>query len=186
MGRPKLLLPLGATTVIDRLLTVLQQPGVCRPVVVLRADDEPLRSAVTQSGGHALPPAVAPADMRQSVERALEYIAHEYQPNPQEGWLLAPADHPLLDAGIVSRLIARWNVGDCRILVPVHNGRRGHPTIFRWDLAAEVFKLPADQGLNQLMRRHAADVCEWEAGDAAVITDLDTPEDYEQLTRVPD
>ena len=181
MGRAKLLLPIGRQTVIARVLGVLRRPDLERPVVVVRPDDEPLRAAVEESGGTPLQPPVAPPEMRSSVEFALRWIEREFQPAADDAWILMPADHPLFDAAILEQLIARWRRGDCTILVPTCEGHRGHPVFFRWGLAADVFELPADVGLNELVRRHAAEVVELETGNRSVTVDLDTPEDYQSL-----
>lgn len=183
MGRAKLLLPLGKTTVIGKLLSVLQRSEITRTVVVLRRNDEPLREAVVAGGAFPLQPEVDPPDMRTSVEYGLAWLHREFQPAPDDGWLLAPADHPLLDAQVLGELIARWQRGDYRILVPTHNGHRGHPTFFRWELAAEVAQIPVDQGLNRLLKDHTADITEFPVASPAVLTDLDTPEDYERLKK---
>src|SRR5262245_27654318 len=98
MGRPKLLLPVGDNTVIARLLAVLVPPDIERAVVVVHPDDEPLREAVAAAGAVPLQPAVAPPEMRDSVQAALRFIEEQYRPEPHDGWLLSPADHPLLAA----------------------------------------------------------------------------------------
>lgn len=181
MGRAKLLLPVGGRTVIARILGLLRRPEITETVVVCRPDDEALRKAVVESGATPLLPSVPPAEMRQSVELALRSIAERHTPAPDDGWLLAPADHPLLDRDLLTQLLARWEQGDCRILIPTCGGRRGHPVLFRWNLAADVFSLASDVGLNQLVRQHAAEVVELETGNASILADLDTPEDYERL-----
>jgi molybdenum cofactor cytidylyltransferase len=150
MGRPKLLLPLGETTIIGRLLDVLRRPEIERTVVVVRPDDEPLRAAAAAGGAVVVQPNPPPEEMRQSVEHALRHIAAK---------------------------------GDCRILIPTHERRRGHPVLFRWDLARDVFALPADVGLNQLVRQHANEVTTLAIDNPAVLWDLDTPEDYERLVK---
>ncbi|MBI3862372.1 MAG: nucleotidyltransferase family protein [Planctomycetia bacterium] len=181
MGRPKLLLPLGATTVIARMLGVLRRPEIVETIVVIRPDDEPLRAAVAACGATTLQPTTAPPEMRQSVEHALQAIERKFDPAPDDGWLLAPADHPLLDSAALDPVISAWTAATRKIVVPVHEGRRGHPTIFPFALAKEVFSLPADQGLNRLLQVYAADVLSVAVASAAVVTDLDTPEDYERL-----
>jgi molybdenum cofactor cytidylyltransferase len=181
MGRPKLLLPLGEGTVISRMLGILVRPGIAATVVVVRKDDEPLRAAAAACGAIVLQPDEPPPEMRQSVEHALRYIEHQFRPQAEEGWFLAPADHPLLEPGVIERMIAAWREHPGKILVPTHQGRRGHPTLFPFRLASEVFAMPPDQGLNQLVKLHAADVLQIEIDSPAVIADLDTPDDYERL-----
>jgi molybdenum cofactor cytidylyltransferase len=181
MGRPKLLLPLGASTVIARMLSALTRPEVAATIVVVRPDDEPLRAAVAECGATPLQPDAPPPEMRQSVEHALRYIEARFQPRADDGWLLAPADYPLLEPEVITRMIAAWRHSPEKIVVPVYCGRRGHPTLFPFRLAAEVFHLPADQGLNSLLRVHATKIVQIDTESPAVVADLDTPEDYARL-----
>jgi len=181
MGRPKLLLPLAGSTVIGRLLSVLARPEIVETVVVMRPGDESLRTAVEAAGAVPLMPAVAPAEMRVSVEHALRHLQRRHEPSPDDGWLLAPADHPLLEPMILDRIIATWSCSPGKIVIPAHKGRRGHPAVFPFRLAEEVFRLAADGGLNALVRCHAREVEQIEVDSTAVLVDLDTPEDYQRL-----
>jgi molybdenum cofactor cytidylyltransferase len=182
MGRPKLLLNWGGATVIDHVVRVLRRPEIAATMVVVRPGDEPLRAAVEHSGARVLTPAEPPPEMRDSVEFALKVIDQEFCPLPADGWILAPADHPLLAPEVLDDLIARWLQSDCLILAPAHQGKRGHPVFFRWSLAAEVLELPKDRGLNALVQRHAQQVVDLPIADPGVLLDLDTPADYERLT----
>src|SRR5436190_16670180 len=181
MGRPKLLLPLGTSTVIARMLGVLSRPEIEATFVVIRPDDEPLRAAVAACGAIPLQPAESPPEMRDSVEYALRHIERQYTPAPTAGWILAPADHPLLDPAVVDRLLTAWQISTGKILVPAHRRRRGHPTIFPFGLVPEVYALPRDQGLNSLLARHAVLIEQVEVDSPGVIADLDTPEDYARV-----
>jgi molybdenum cofactor cytidylyltransferase len=181
MGRPKLLLPLGASTVIARMLSFLARPEIEATLVVIRPDDEPLRAAVAACGAIPLQPPESPPEMRDSVEFALRHIEKQFQPGHTDGWILAPADHPLLDSTVIDRLLTVWRNSTGKILVPVHGGRRGHPTIFPCALIPEVYGLPPDQGLNSLLAHHAAIIEQVEVDSPGVIADLDTPEDYSRL-----
>jgi molybdenum cofactor cytidylyltransferase len=183
MGRPKLLLQLGGRTILARLLEALNRPGVTARIVVVRPDDEPLRREALAAGAVVVQPAVAPPEMRQSVEEALKEIRQRYSPDESDGWMLVPGDHPVLDREVIDGLLERWYAGDHRILVPTYRARRGHPTFFRWDLAKDVPDLEPGYGLNKLMKQHAGEVTELDAGSAAVTTDLDTPEDFEALRK---
>lgn len=181
MGQPKLLLPVGTSTVIARMLSLLARPEIEATFVVVRPDDEPLRAAVAACGAVPLQPPVPPPEMRDSVEFALQHVEQQYRTEPSDGWILAPADHPLLDQSVIDRLLAAWRNLPGKILIPVHGGRRGHPTIFPFSLVPEVYKLHADQGLNSLLARHASIIEEVAVNSPGAIADLDTPEDYARL-----
>lgn len=135
------------------------------------------------AGGVNVVPATDPPDMRASVERALEWVQGQTEFVGIDGWVLVPADHPLLDPAVLDALLARWGEGDCRILVPTHGGRRGHPVIFHRELIEGVRRIPAGEGLNWLVREHAGDVAELAWESKSILSDIDTPEDYERLVR---
>jgi molybdenum cofactor cytidylyltransferase len=183
MGEPKLLLPLGEKTVIARLLETLDRPQIRCRAVVLRRSDEALFDEVTAAGGWPIQPEVDPPEMRQSVEHALSAIAERFSPQKTDGWLLVPADHPVLSVSVIDRLIADWQNNSADILIPTCQDRRGHPTIFSWELAQQVPAIPVDSGINWLVHSSGANLRELPVEDPAIFTDLDTPEDYERLKK---
>ncbi|NOX53678.1 MAG: NTP transferase domain-containing protein [Planctomycetes bacterium] len=183
MGRPKLLLPAGGRPVIARLIRALKQPQVQAVVVVLRTEAERLRRLVQQCGAIVVTPASPPLSMRHSVQAALDEIHHRYAPAPEDGWLLSPADHSGIEPQTVRKLLHRWQRSNCDVLVPTWRGRRGHPSLFRWTLAERVPAIPADCGLNWLIRTVATRIEEVPVSDPWVVQDLDTPAEYERLRR---
>ncbi len=180
MGRPKLLLPWGPSTVIETVLAVWRQAGVEHVVVVVHPDDQPLADACRRAGAEAVMPAVAPPEMKVSILLGLEYIVAKYKPQASDVWLLAPADMPLLTSAVIRAVLAAHDPAHPQILIPTHAGRRGHPVLFPWPLTTEVFQLSADEGVNALARRHGYRGVELADGQA-IGADIDTPEDYQRL-----
>lgn len=181
MGQPKLLLDLAGRTVISRVVEALRDAGIAHCLVVVRTDNANLIQEVKAAGGEVVLPATDPPDMRASVEWGLRAVGS--QPTPCDGWVLVPADHPTLNSGVVRELIAAWSTSPGRIAVPVYKGQRGHPTVFPWSLAEEVFRLPPEQGLNHILRCDPTRVQEVAVSDPRVLDDLDTPEDLQRLLR---
>ncbi len=181
MGQPKLLLTLAGIPIIERLLTALDHPSITARHVVTRRTDEALQTEVSRVGGSLVIPMTDPPDMRTSVTLALAAIEREFSPSDDDGWLLVPADHPVLDRNLTEVMLAYWNSTRPKILVPRCGQRRGHPTMFQWSMTRELSRIPADRGLNWLLREYAADVAELPVESDAAITDLDTPEDYARL-----
>lgn len=181
MGRPKLLLTLGDETVIRRLLSVLNQPLIQDRVVVARSSDTALAAEVSACDATLIQPDVDPPDMRDSVTIALSRIEEQHSPEPEDGWLLVPADHPVLDGNVIEQLLSRWTQSDADILVPTFGGRRGHPTIFSWRLAGQLASIPDGFGLNWLLKEFCDAVEEVPLESETVLLDLDTPEDYAAL-----
>ena len=66
---------------------------------------------------------------------------------------------------------------------PVHNGHRGHPVIVSGRLREELMAADdTSEGLNGVLRAHAAEMGEVEAGDLLDVG-FNTPEEYEAAKR---
>ena len=181
MGQPKLVMDLLGKPVVQWLLETLDQPEIEATIIVMRSSDESLQTCVAQTEAISILPEVDPADMRTSVEHALAEVRHSFAPQPDDAWLLIPADHPILDADTLRELLTHWQEVDADILVPTHGGRRGHPAFFRWPLADQVAAIPADSGINCLLKNEDVIVEEYESPSPGVVQDLDTPTDFEAL-----
>src|SRR5690606_34510735 len=120
----------------------------------VRPDDEALRAEAARCGAVVVQPDDPPAEMRISVEHLLQAIEEKRRPRPDDGWLLIPADHPLLSPGTLHQLLDAWRESPTQIVLPSFHGRRGHPTLLPWSLAADVPALPANVGINHLVRQH--------------------------------
>jgi molybdenum cofactor cytidylyltransferase len=185
MGRPKLSLPLGNRTVIECIIRTLRSGGVDRVIVVIGPHVPELVSFAESAGAEVCQLAEPTLDMRATVEAGLRWAEERFPPpQPRDPWLLTPADHPVINAEIVRALFSRFELGDCSIVVPIHDGRRGHPTILAWKHVTGIRGLPAGEGINTYLRRHATETVELPANDPGVFADLDTPEDYERLRQL--
>jgi molybdenum cofactor cytidylyltransferase len=184
MGQPKLLLDVGGETVIRRLIDALSAGGVDEAHVLVRAEDAALRKELERTPAVVHLAAGDPPDMRASVEQLLEQIAATVHPPENAAWLLCPADHPVLNGQVVAQLCAESADRRDAILVPTHDGRRGHPTLFPWRVAACVPQIPAGHGLNWLLQEGGERVVEVAVEEPGVLLDLDDPDDYARLTKL--
>jgi molybdenum cofactor cytidylyltransferase len=182
MGRSKLALPVAGRTVLEHVVFALRQAGVVPVLVVLGPHVADLAGPAQAAHAEVLLLPEATADMRATVEHGLARLEERYHPGPGDAWMLVPADHPTLDAGPVSQLVAAWRASPGRsIVVPTWQGRRGHPTLVAWNHVAGIRAHPPGAGLNTYFRLHAEQTLELPVDSAAVVEDLDTPEDYERL-----
>ncbi len=180
MGRPKLALPLGQHTLLEHVIRTLKQAGLTDILVVLGPGGADL--ADKAAGADVLVLEKETPDMRATIEHGLAWLENRYRPRPEDYLLLLPADHPAVDAAVVRVLLAaRDEHPDADIFVPTHAGRRGHPVLFGWNHVPSIRALPAGQGLNVYLRQQAWATREVPVTSAAVLHDVDTPEDYERL-----
>jgi molybdenum cofactor cytidylyltransferase len=96
-------------------------------------------------------------------------------PADATGYLVALADMPHLTPGRVASLLDVWGGAEHGILVPVFDGRRGHPVIFGGAFRAALLECHGDVGGRDLLREHAPAVIEWDTTDRAVVFDVDLP-----------
>jgi molybdenum cofactor cytidylyltransferase len=186
MGRPKLALPLGGSSVLERVITALRAGGVEKILVVCGPHVPELVPLALNGGAQALALAEPTPDMRATVEHGLAWAEHEWRPSLEDAFLLVPADHPAMHSGVVQRLIETWRAGahsprSPSILIPTYQGKRGHPTLIAWKHVSGIRALRPDVGLNRYLRDHATQTLELPVESDSVLIDLDTPEDYERL-----
>jgi molybdenum cofactor cytidylyltransferase len=181
MGRPKLALPLGEQSVLERVVETLRAGGVERVVVVIGPNGLELAPLAASAGADVQALADQTPDMRTTVERGLDWIEERHHPALDDRWFLAPADHPAFAPSVVCDLLAAMAQGRHSIIVPTHEGRRGHPALFRWHHAAGIRAFHPNQGINSYLRSHTEALLELPVTDAGILANLDTPEDYAQL-----
>lgn len=182
MGRPKLLLPWGETTVLGSLLGTLAAGGAAPVVVVIRRQDEALRREAEEHGAVVVANPDPDRGMLSSIRTGLEALAARLDPWPRPV-LICPADLPAIRPETVRALLA-GTLGPGEMAVPVHEGRAGHPLRLGEDLVPEVFRLDPVIGLRQLRELHPEARKEVATGDPGVLRDLDTPDDYEQARQL--
>lgn len=184
MGRPKLLLPWGESTVLDSTLAALRDGGVATIVVVL-APQGPLEGWKPPDGVRTAVNPDPASGMLSSVLVGLAALAtaeHGDVPVPApDPLLVCPADLPALRASTVAALLAAYRERG-GVVVPRHGRRRGHPLLIapRWQ--ARMPEIAHHQtGLRRILELAAGAVHELVVDDAGSIRDVDTPEDYASL-----
>ena len=92
-------------------------------------------------------------------------------------------DKPFVEGDIIDGVTAAYETGQYSIIVPVHEGIKGHPVLvnMRRHLGA-VRLIKGEGGLRDFIEAHRPDVYFLEAGIGTIL-DLDTEEDVESLRR---
>jgi molybdenum cofactor cytidylyltransferase len=174
MGACKQLLLLEGKTVIGRCLEALLAGGINEVIVVVGPNgDDVAREA------HGYPVNVVrtvdpDGDMAASVRVGRDCLTPE-----TTGVLIALCDHPLVAPETVALLVAHHHMKMNRIVIPIHNGRKGHPTLFPRALLDE---LQTNLTLRDLVRSDPDRLLPVDVNDHGVVLDMDTPEDYIRLT----
>jgi molybdenum cofactor cytidylyltransferase len=179
MGSQKLLLPWGRGVVLERVLEAWMQAGLDQTLIILSSDEPRLHHIASRFAVDIIVPERRPADMKASVQLALDRLTTVGKPADDDAWLLAPADVPEISSEVIRQLVLEYDRSPGMAIVPMHDGRRGHPLVLPWWAAALVAELGPTQGIRDLLPQ--IHVRELNILDAAMPEDLDTPEDYVRL-----
>ncbi len=183
MGRPKPLLEVGGMTLIARVVRALLDGGADRVVVVAppsgRAESSAIAREAEGSGAEVVVLDGETADMRASIVAGLDRVAKV------EAILLAPADLPGMDSGLVAKVVRAGRESPGAIVRPRSGEKRGHPVYLPWNVAQKIRELPAGAGVNLLVDDPALPVVDIEVGDGDVLEDIDTPAEYRRWRSPP-
>lgn len=176
MGSCKLLLPLPDKPVIVRCIETIRAAGIEYLVVVLAP---PYGAAIHEKIAR-LPVAVAWNCVEGSDMAASLMVGIDHLPPDATGVLVFLPDTPLVNPETCRMLADRHIADPHSIFIPTHAGRRGHPLLIPRRIIGELVNYPTLRDLLQL-RQELVVLCPTD--DAAILLDIDTPEDYEALRR---
>jgi molybdenum cofactor cytidylyltransferase len=176
MGRQKLLLPWGETTVLGQVLANIQASDI-HDILLVSGHEAAAVEAV--AGAYGVPAmwneAFAAGEMLSSLQTAVRRLPPEI-----EAVLVVLGDQPLVGTAVINQLLhAYWGLAG-PIIAPVYQGQRGNPVLLDRRTFAELLALPPGAAPRDLLRRHADAVHLLEVDDQGVLLDLDRPEAYEQ------
>lgn len=178
MGRPKMLLPWGGSSVLAQVVSAFALAGPAEIVVVTGAEREqveallagltvscPLRSIHN--------PGYADGEMLASLQCGLAGLGPQV-----EAALVGLGDQPQLQPETVGRILQAFERSAAGLIVPSYQMRRGHPWLVGRQHWAGLQALAAPHTPRDFLRAHAAEIEYVEVDTPSVLADLDTPEDY--------
>ncbi|MEQ8409711.1 MAG: nucleotidyltransferase family protein [Gammaproteobacteria bacterium] len=93
--------------------------------------------------------------------------------------LICLADMPFIQPQTYSQLAAHCTPDN--IILPVHDGHVGNPCGFGQQFFTELMQLDGDTGGKSVIKQHPKAVQHINVADAAILQDIDTPEDLQKL-----
>lgn len=99
-------------------------------------------------------------------------------PNKVDAVVLLLGDQPMVETGVINRLVEYYREKREKIIVPVHQGERGHPVLIDISFKEEIFALDPEKGLRELIYSHPDEVFDLEIDSPTILKDIDNIEDY--------
>jgi molybdenum cofactor cytidylyltransferase len=180
MGEPKQLLLLGEKPMVRRTTEAVCAAGLDQVVVVIGAQANAVQQALA-----GLPVEFAVnQDWAKGMSTSLRAGLCMLRPAIQ-AVLVVLADQPEVSPGLLRTLVERYEATGAAIVVPFYQGQRGNPVLFDRSIFPELLAVQGDRGGRELLARHREKLERVDTDDAAVVLDVDTRQDYEQVRDMP-
>ena len=173
MGGPKALLSFRGRTFLENILDAISRSSVRHTVIVVGHHRQEIERCIT-SPVRIVFNANYEKGMITSLQAGIRSL-----PAETRGALLFLVDHPLVDPQTIELLIA--NLAEDRIVVPIFEGRRGHPVLFGAAIMQEILALSPSEGANIVVRKDPSRIVQVSVNSPGILVDVDTPEDYQTL-----
>ncbi|MBI5205699.1 MAG: nucleotidyltransferase family protein [Nitrospirae bacterium] len=173
MGLQKQLLVLNDKPAIRYCLDAIIAAGVIDIVVVLGQNGNKIREAINNLPVSIVLNTNPESEMVESVKIGIQKIA-----GTATGILVCLSDHPLVSLNTFRELINSHGREPDKILIPVFNGKNGHPGLFPKNILNEIF---SGINLRELIRKNSDRTRLINVADEGVVLDMDTIADYRKI-----
>jgi molybdenum cofactor cytidylyltransferase len=171
MGSPKALLPYQGRPFLEHLLEVTSLPEIGVRRVVLGAHAEPISKVVNLKADEIVINQDWEKGQLSSIQAALRSL-----PPGTDGILLCLIDHPLISTTLVQDLIEHFYKTKGLIVLPLYEGRCGHPVIFSASLYDELLRAPLETGARAVVWAHKGEIEEVRTNEEGCVLNLNDPE----------
>lgn len=175
MGVQKLLLPFGSKTVIAHIVDQLTASTIDEVHIVVGCQGKRVSRELSGRPVSIVNNPNYKSGMLSSVRCGLNAISQQCTEV-----LVALGDQPSVTTKLIDQMLQNFASTEKQILVPLYDGRRGHPIIFSAFYHDEILTHYDDVGLRGLLHAHEGDICELPVETSGVLSDMDCPQDYQR------
>jgi molybdenum cofactor cytidylyltransferase len=182
MGRPKLLLPWGSSSIIGHLIRVWRKLAAARIAVVCAPGGQALAGELDRLGFPGEDRILNPAPeqgMFSSIQCAARWPGW---PRELTHYAIVLGDQPQVPVRALSLLLEFVAAHPEQVCQPSRGGRGRHPVV----LPRSIFRAIADAGeitLKDFLGNTSVSIARCEIDEPALDVDLDTPSDYAQALK---
>jgi len=175
MGKPKLLMPFGDTSIIETVIANAGIPAIGKTFLILGANHEAIGNQVRDYPVETVQNQQFREGMLSSVQCGLRAI-----PDSTDAVMVLLGDQPMIGSEIMNNVVNAYNNSDQEIIVATCKGKRGHPILFGSRYFREVLDFSANNSLKDLLTTHPGDVREMDTENPEILRDIDTEQDYQK------
>lgn len=176
MQRPKMLLPLGNSTVLQKILTETEAILPSKLFVITGCyHDEIVAAGIDPS--LILYNEAWTEGMASSIRKGLTALQQE-----EDGFdavLIIVSDQPFLHSGLLNQMLQLKKQTGKGIVTATYQGIKGTPVLFDRKYVDALLQLHGDAGAKLILKLHPDDLIAINFPEGAM--DIDTPEDYKKV-----
>jgi molybdenum cofactor cytidylyltransferase len=173
MHQPKMLLPFGDKTIIEKVIGNVFSSGIKRVIVVLGSDKDNILKVTKKMPVMNCYNKNYRQGMLSSVQSGFRHLDDTCR-----AVLVFLGDQPGIGPDVINSLTDAYRKSGKGIIMPVFNNERGHPLLFDSKYRDEITGLDPSATLRDLVHKFSDDVLEVEVKTESVLKDIDTKDDY--------
>ncbi len=182
MGRDKALLTLHGQTFLAAAIDSLSMDTEL--VIVVAGQNADVLTPIVDANGAFLVVNPAPAcGQFSSLQVGLQAVLDR----GRDAAVITPVDRPPVRRETVAQLKEAF---ECAInqgkwaVVPEHNGKHGHPIVVAREMITAFLIAPTTANAREVEHAHQSRIAYVTVDDPAVVSNIDTPEDYERIKTI--
>lgn len=173
MGTQKLLLPFEGKTIIEKVVENILGSGILHIKVVLGADYADIADALK-----AWPVSFIRNENYRDGMHSSVICGVSSLPISTRAVLIFLGDQPFIPAKVTGKVVEAWKSSGKGIVIPLFDGKRGHPNLYDLKYRTELSNLNPVIGLRSIAQTFPEDICEVETFSPEIVRDIDTKDDY--------
>ncbi|HEY3372067.1 MAG TPA: nucleotidyltransferase family protein [Prolixibacteraceae bacterium] len=173
MGTQKLLLPYKGKTIIEKVVENILGSGIERIKVVLGSDGMDVAEALK-----AMPVNFVLNDHYEEGMHTSVIAGVKALPASALAVLIFLGDQPFIPSSVSEQVVEGWRNSKKGIVIPLFDGKRGHPPLYDLKYRHELTILNPALGLRSVAKKFPDDIYEVETSCAEIVRDIDTKNDY--------
>jgi molybdenum cofactor cytidylyltransferase len=178
MGTPKQLLPWGKTIILQQVIENADSSRLDQLLVVLGHRADEITAEIKVSSKTRI---LVNRDFRDGMSSSVKCgIKNAFADT--EAFMLLLGDQPFISTNVIDKLIDSYCAGRHGIVIPFYDGHRGHPVILDSRYREELLSI-RDQGVREVVNKHAQDIFEVCVDSPNILNDIDTPQDYQEAKK---
>ena len=177
MGADKATLDYKGSAFLAGILKTLGEAGIERVAVVLGHHAAEIRQSVNLGAAEV----VTNPDYQRGQTSSLQVGLEALEAEELEAVVVCLVDHPAISAQTIRQIVAAFRDSRAPVVIPTHQGRRGHPVVLGRQLFEELLSLGREVGANTVVRKHREATKFVEVDDPGILLDIDDPVSYRRL-----